>query len=118
MLSGSLGLQSGFRINRQLKFEAAMQSEIKAMLEAGVTEESDATYGCPVQPVVKDDSESGYHFCIVVKDDSELAYHFCNDVSPINVTKPHPLPAISMILRSSRVAMFVHVQPCMCTLFF
>ena len=58
-------------------------------------EESDATFGCPVQPVVKEDSESGYRFC--------------NDYTPINgsvVTTPYPLPAISVILLSLALAMF------------
>jgi hypothetical protein len=78
------------------KVEAAMQSEIKAMLEAGVIEESKTTFGCRVlPPLVKEDSESGYRFC--------------NDYSPINrsvVTAPYPLPAISLILQSLCATMF------------
>lgn len=45
------------------KVEAAIETELKSMLAAGVIEKSDATFGCPVQPVVKEDSETGYRFC-------------------------------------------------------
>jgi len=78
------------------KVEAAIEMELESMLDSGVIEESDATYGCPVQMVVKEDSASGYRFC--------------TDYNPINagvVTTPFPLPPISMILLSLAAAVFL-----------
>ena len=38
------------------KVEAVIETELNSMLAAGVIQKFDATFGCPVQPVVKEDS--------------------------------------------------------------
>ena len=66
---------------------AAMQEELEAQIKGGVVELSDAPSGAPVHMVRKEDSLSGYRFCI--------------DFSTVNkdvMADPYPLPSVQTIL--------------------
>ena len=68
---------------------AAMGMELEAQLAAGIVEPSQALSGAPVHMVRKDNSASGYRFCV---DFTETNKHV--------VCKPYPLPTVQTILDS------------------
>ena len=77
------------------RVQAALEMDLQKKLEAGVVVLSDSDYGCPVQPVPKPDSESGYRFAV--------------DMRSINsgvVVQPFPLPTIADVLSSLAGCMF------------
>ena len=69
--------------------EAAMQYELEAQVKLGIVEPSQAKSGAPVHMVRKEESETGFRFCIDFK-----------QVNQFVEVEPYPLPTIQVILDS------------------
>jgi hypothetical protein len=75
--------------------EAAMQFELQKQLADGIVEASDARSGAPVLMVKKENSESGFRFCVDFTERNKYV-----------VTEHFPLPTVQTILDSASGAKF------------